>query len=219
MCLGSEPRKVMYVIGNWSKFVRPGWHCLGTDGSTFDVPVTAFRKRETGRFAIVALNTTASPQELWIKLSGANSQQVVHWETSAGRNLEKVGDIEVLEGCFHRTLAAMSANTFVGNGPAESGLFRKTDALPVLQNEAENLFSKPIFVKGRIIILPSQFDHKRLEISIFSATGARIKKEILSAERKFSLVEIPDTGAGVNIIEISDGEKVTCAAVINIGHE
>jgi glucuronoarabinoxylan endo-1,4-beta-xylanase len=53
--------KRYFTIGNWSRFVRPGWVRIGVSGSLSGFyGVAAFKNPSTGAFAIVAINNSGS---------------------------------------------------------------------------------------------------------------------------------------------------------------
>jgi glucuronoarabinoxylan endo-1,4-beta-xylanase len=54
--LGVVPKRY-YGIGNWSRFVRPGWIRIGTSGPGYsNIYVAAFKSPDNAKFAIIALN-------------------------------------------------------------------------------------------------------------------------------------------------------------------
>jgi len=120
--------KRLWTMGNWSRFVRPGWKRIGATGG--DTPVTAFRDPATGRFAAVAVNATASAQPVSLRLNGFAAPNVVPYTTSATQNLAAGAPIDTTGGALNATLPANSVTTFVGDGAATSPLAVKvTDAL------------------------------------------------------------------------------------------
>jgi glucuronoarabinoxylan endo-1,4-beta-xylanase len=49
--------KRLFALGNFSRFVRPGWVRIGVSGSVANVQVTAFKNLASGDFAIVVANS------------------------------------------------------------------------------------------------------------------------------------------------------------------
>src|SRR5262249_27607203 len=62
--------KRLYTVGNFSKFVRPGFVVVGTTGSVSGVSVTAFKNATTGAFVIVAINGNLTSSPLTVSLNG-----------------------------------------------------------------------------------------------------------------------------------------------------
>jgi glucuronoarabinoxylan endo-1,4-beta-xylanase len=219
LCMDGTPRKIVYVIGNYAKFIRPGWHRINLEGDTWDVPVSSYKNIKTGRFAVVAVNTTGSTQDFWVKLSGGNAQKVEHWETSASRSLEKVGDIEVLEGCFHTTLAAMSVNTFAGDGTPEThsmNKYGKSEAVMSIDKMASNdVLIREIQVAGRMLTLPSLYNNMPVSISLYSMNGRFIQNMTILATRTSNTVVLPKSSSGVYIVELSAPGRLVLRKVIH----
>lgn len=107
--------KRLYALGNWSKFVRPGWVRIGTSGSIANVSVTAFEKPSTGEFAVVAVNSSTTTSGT-VAINGLSVATVTPWLTSASANLAQQADVPVAKGVFTASLAASSVTTFVGTG-------------------------------------------------------------------------------------------------------
>lgn len=77
-----SPTKRAYTLGNWSKFVRPGWVRISTSGSVSGLSVTAFRHVSSGAFAIVVVNASGSAKAASIGIKGPTCSSVAPWVTS-----------------------------------------------------------------------------------------------------------------------------------------
>src|SRR5215472_6372161 len=110
----NEPTKRLYVMGNFSRFVRPGYYRIGTGGSQVSgVSVSAYKNPSTGQFAIVALNHNASPVTIEFQLNGFVADTITPWVTSASLDLAQQSSITVGGGSsFAATLPATSVTTF-----------------------------------------------------------------------------------------------------------
>lgn len=72
LSLASNLTKRAFALGNWSKFVRPGWSRIGVTGSKSGIyGVTAFRNPSNNDFAIVVVNNSGSALSTVFSLSGA----------------------------------------------------------------------------------------------------------------------------------------------------
>ncbi len=111
-----QTTKRLYVMGNYSKFVRPGYYRIGTSASPVaGVLVSAYKDTSTGKFAIVAINQNASTVTLDFALNGLTASTVAPWVTSASLNLAEQASITTVGGsAFVATLPAASVTTFVG---------------------------------------------------------------------------------------------------------
>jgi glucuronoarabinoxylan endo-1,4-beta-xylanase len=116
-CLNNQSgtiAKRAYVIGNWSKFVRPGWVRIGATATPKSgVFVSAYKDPVSGNFAIVAVNQNASDQPLDFVLNGFTGASVTPWVTSASLDLAQLPSISAGGGTFSDTLPASSVTTFV----------------------------------------------------------------------------------------------------------
>ena len=108
------PTKRLWALGNWSKFVRPGFTRVTTQGGPQNVYVSAFKDPATGKFAVVLVNDSGTPRTLGVSVSGANPGSVVPWRTSSNEDLTQLSSIATSNHRFTATLPATSITTFVG---------------------------------------------------------------------------------------------------------
>jgi glucuronoarabinoxylan endo-1,4-beta-xylanase len=113
---GKKPSKRLWVMGNFSRFARPGYNRVDVTGTApSGVSVIAFQNPADGTVAIVALNTNATTTTLPVFVTGtAWPAQVVPWVTSSSDDLVAQPAIPVAGANFSATLAAQSVTTFVG---------------------------------------------------------------------------------------------------------
>lgn len=84
------PAKRLWVLGNYARFVRPGFVRLETSGGE-PLQVTAFRSADGARWVVVAINPTGEPVELRLEAaSGTLPAQAELYETSAQSDLARV---------------------------------------------------------------------------------------------------------------------------------
>jgi glucuronoarabinoxylan endo-1,4-beta-xylanase len=103
--------KRLYTMGNFSKFVRPGWVRVDTTGSKSGIyGVTAYKNPSTGEFAIVVINNYGSPITLSLALAnatlGSSVTPYVTYDDSSG----------VMTIGSHGNLEQQSAIMTNGNG-------------------------------------------------------------------------------------------------------
>jgi glucuronoarabinoxylan endo-1,4-beta-xylanase len=111
----ASPPKRLYAMGNFSKFVRPGYVRVGISGAPSSVQIVPFVSQTDGTVAIVALNSGTSAQQVSFFVSGsAWPGTVTPYVTSASSNLAAGTAITVSGGRFSGSLAAQSVTTFVG---------------------------------------------------------------------------------------------------------
>ena len=108
--------KRLYAVGNYSRFVRPGWLRVGVAGTSGPLSITAFRNPDATSFAIVVINNSRSASALTVNLSGlAAAASVTPWVTSASEDLAARANVAVSGQSFTSTVASRTVTTFVGS--------------------------------------------------------------------------------------------------------
>ncbi|HXM94124.1 MAG TPA: glycoside hydrolase [Candidatus Dormibacteraeota bacterium] len=111
---GVTVTKRLYTIGNFSKFIRPGWVRIGgTANPVGGVYVSAYKDLSSGTFAIVAINQNGTAVPLNFVLNGFPAASVTPWVTSASLDLAQQPSISADGGAFSGTLLASSVTTFI----------------------------------------------------------------------------------------------------------
>jgi glucuronoarabinoxylan endo-1,4-beta-xylanase len=111
----SSPPKRVYTMGNFSKFVRPGYVRVGVTGQPSSLQMVAFGNPSDNTTVLVVLNSGSSSQNISVCVStNASPSQVTPWVTSASDNLASKTAIPLSGGSFSATIAAQSVTTFVG---------------------------------------------------------------------------------------------------------
>jgi glucuronoarabinoxylan endo-1,4-beta-xylanase len=104
-----------YVIGNWSRFVRPGFlRVSATEAPQDYVLVSAFRSPGGDTVVIVAINSAGYPLGQTFTVAGAALGQVTPWLTSDTVALAAQPVVSLTDGSFSYTLPAESVVSFVG---------------------------------------------------------------------------------------------------------
>ena len=109
----TTPTKRLYSVGNYSKFVRPGWMRIDVAGSNPNVFTSAYRSPSNANFAIVVVNNSGVDQPFVANLSHARIAGVTPWVTSASLDLATQSPIAVSAGQFSATVP-FGVTTFVG---------------------------------------------------------------------------------------------------------
>lgn len=110
--------KRLYTLGNYSRFVRPGF--VRIDATAKPAPnifVSAYKDKAAGKFAIVAINKGDADKFINFKLSDfPELNSVAAYRTSGSENLAKLPPIGLSEGVFMVLLKGKSVTTFVDRG-------------------------------------------------------------------------------------------------------
>jgi len=107
--------KRLWVLGNYSRFVRPGYVRVSTSGTVpSGVLLTAYKNPADGTVVVVAANTNSSATPISLYVSGVVPCSITPWVTSAADNLVSKSAITVSNARFNATLDAQSVTSFVG---------------------------------------------------------------------------------------------------------
>jgi len=116
MLQGDIPTKRMYVLGQYSRFVRPGYYRINAGAGGGSLLVSAYKDPTSQNFAIVAVNTNinvdVSQTFNLTNVSGVSN--VTPWITSASSSLAMQSAVSVSNSSFTYTIPAQSVVTFVG---------------------------------------------------------------------------------------------------------
>jgi len=114
----SSPPPQVYALGNFSKFVRPGYYRVDVSGApkaSASVPlVVAFTNLSDGTVSIVVVNGGAAQNVSFFVAGAAWPASVTPYVTATGSNLAPGTVIPVSGARFSASLAAQSVTTFVG---------------------------------------------------------------------------------------------------------
>jgi glucuronoarabinoxylan endo-1,4-beta-xylanase len=111
--------KRLYMMGNYSKFVRPGFYRIDTTATPqTGVSVSAYKNSTSGVLVIVVINQNSTNVSQDFMLNGATALSVTPWITSDSLNLARQPDIPVSGASFSYRLPAFSVTSFVGNTTA-----------------------------------------------------------------------------------------------------
>ena len=107
--------KRLWVLGNYSRYVRPGFKRVATTGTQpTNVFISAYTNPADGQVSIVAINTGTSAASVSLFITGAAPCSMTPYVTSATDSLTAQTAIAVSNSKFSASLAAQSATTFVG---------------------------------------------------------------------------------------------------------
>ncbi len=110
------PQPRSYVMAQFSRFVRPGDFRVDVAANSGPLGITAFKDAASGRFAIVAVNHTASPVTQTFNLQGVTLANVTPYVTSSTQSLESQTPVVVNNSTFTYVIPATSVVTFPGLG-------------------------------------------------------------------------------------------------------
>jgi glucuronoarabinoxylan endo-1,4-beta-xylanase len=112
----NAPSKRLFVMGNFSRFVRPGYRRVATSGSApGGVLLSAYRNPADGAVVVVAANTGDAPAALSLFVPGTPACSFTPWVTSASESLAQKAPVAVGNARVTYALPAKSVTTLVGS--------------------------------------------------------------------------------------------------------
>jgi glucuronoarabinoxylan endo-1,4-beta-xylanase len=115
----SSPTKRMFTVGNYSRFVRPGYYRIDVTNNTSSALISAYNDTNSGNFAIVAVNPNSAGVTLTFNLTNFPAvSSVTPWITSGSLSLASQPPVPVTNSAFSYLLPAVSVVTFVGRNNA-----------------------------------------------------------------------------------------------------
>jgi glucuronoarabinoxylan endo-1,4-beta-xylanase len=115
LMLGSTDTKRHYTLGNYSKFVRPGYTRVEVGGAVpAGVLLSAYAGTD-GTVVVVAINKNTSDTSVPITINGGSAPSMMTpWVTSSMDDLASKTAVAVTNGAFTAALGASTVTTFVG---------------------------------------------------------------------------------------------------------
>ncbi len=118
--LGYDLKKQYFVMGQFSRFIRPGSQRVAADSSDPSLKVTAYQ--DGGNFVLVVINNANAPKRIQFILNGIdNAAQVQPIRTSASEDWAVLDALPVIDAQFSAVLPAKSITTFVAGEFSASG--------------------------------------------------------------------------------------------------
>jgi hypothetical protein len=115
MLNGNSPNYYAYALGQYSKFVRPGYVMTGANNTpTSGVYVTSYKGNNN--YVIVAVNSNGGASNITFNLTGASVNSVTPYQTSGSNQLAQLTAVGVSNNAFTYSLPGQSITTFVGTG-------------------------------------------------------------------------------------------------------
>jgi glucuronoarabinoxylan endo-1,4-beta-xylanase len=109
------PAKRMYVLGQYSRFVRPGNYRVDlANYNAYAVIASAYKDPIAGNFAIVVANTNATDTNQSFYFTNFTAATITPWITSSNLSLAAQPSVTVSNSAFSYVIPAMSIVTFVG---------------------------------------------------------------------------------------------------------
>ena len=110
-----------YTLGQFAKFIRPGYYRMGTTSTGGGAQITAYQDLTTGNYVIVALNLSSQVITQQFNLSGfpamSANLSVTPWITSYTQSLAAQSPITNVGSSFSYSIQPSNIVTFVATPP------------------------------------------------------------------------------------------------------
>jgi len=105
----------LYAMGQYSRFIRPGWRRIDCDTSPRGgIYLSAYKNPNSKEIAIVIINETITSFSVPLELSEAEFSQLEIWRTSENEKLKNIGKQRISRNIAKVILTPMSITTFYG---------------------------------------------------------------------------------------------------------
>lgn len=107
--------KRLYSIGNFSKFVRPGYKRIEiTEHPYGNLYLSAYKNSDTGEFAIVAVNDGQNNETFTLNFSGVDCGEMRCYATNDKYNLEEIPSVSSKDGVYQLSVSGYTTTTYTG---------------------------------------------------------------------------------------------------------
>jgi len=106
--------KRLYTMGNFSRFVRPGYYRVATNSELMPgVLVSAYKSEPEKKLVIVVINENVVSRKLELSLVGVDAASALPCRTSATEDLANLPELKIADNILKATLSPGSVTTFV----------------------------------------------------------------------------------------------------------
>ncbi len=216
--------KRFYTIGQFSRFIRPGFCRIGTRTQMASgVSVSAYRDPADGAYAIVAVNRGDRDVRIVFELEGfpEGNTAVVPFRTSDSENGKRLAPLSLSRGGFEALLPARSVTTFVPASWAPPDFVAERDlfsGLPASENDGRSGTSGDTQAEGRVLETVRDGDWLRFAKVNFadgSADGSYNRRGRLGLTAR--LIPLAGGRVEVRIDEPYKGRKIGEFPVVGTG--
>jgi O-glycosyl hydrolase len=111
---GGTKAKRYYTMGNYSKFVRPGYVAVEAGNASTDVLISAYKSADDKTVVVVAINKGSGAASPKIGFAGGTAPtSCTPTVTSASDNLKDGTAVDVKDGVLEASLASKTVTTYV----------------------------------------------------------------------------------------------------------
>lgn len=106
--------KRLYAMGNYSRFVRPGYFRVAMNSELMTgVLASAYKSEPEKKLVVVVINENTIARKLELSMVGVNATSAAPWRTSEKEDLVSLPELKIADNILKATLAPGSVTTFV----------------------------------------------------------------------------------------------------------
>lgn len=199
----NRPTKRMWVMGNFSRFARPGFVRIDATAKPANgIQVSAYRDSSLSKIVLVAINSNTSATTQEFSIPGIDPLRMTPWITDATRNIAGQAPQALTSTVFSHSLPPQSVSTIVVETRKTTGVvvdgFRST--LPGLRFLGEGMEVSGPLPHG----VP-------LRLDVLDMRGRNVASSRFQASGPSSLIPLPGLGRGTYVARLSAGREILLA--------
>lgn len=179
--------KRLYTLGQYSRFIRPGYKRVNSDvAPAAGVYTTAYKDPSNGKLVIVAINDNANDSPLSFNINGSAISSYTAYRTSDSENIANLGDAVVNGSSFDVLLKGKSVTTFYANAgyvsPAATKPFTITSNGPLVRTGG---------IQAAVAVAPAQGGtaHDGQEVVLFQLMRGNTPVSIVALQKDIASEE------------------------------
>jgi glucuronoarabinoxylan endo-1,4-beta-xylanase len=207
------PAKRMYMLGQFSRFVRPNYYRIGAN-NTGTALISAYKDSGSQNFAIVAINSGSADITQVFNLTNITGVSgVTPWITTGSLSLTNQPAVTVLNSNFTYILPAMSIVTFVGQQIAN-----QPPVFAVVNNQTINPGVMLVVTNVATDAPPQTVTytllHAPTNATLNPVTGVFDWRPLLSQANSTNFVSVQATDSGTPNLSATNSFKITVNPVV-----
>lgn len=199
--------KRLYTMGNYSKFIRPGFvRISATTSPTNGVSVSAFASPSTfspRQIVVVAINTGSTDNQEF-SLTGVSADSAIPWVTDANNNLKKQTPVSMSNSAFTANLGANSVTSFV--------IYLKSTSLGRQEAEATRVEDVQLLHNGSQPVLSIGPAEQPGQVRVLDLSGREVASASILSGR--SDIPLPGLRSGIYAVVVKRGDVAVTKSLI-----
>jgi len=200
------PAKRMYVLGQYSRFVRPDSYRIDEgNNNPYAVLVSAYKNPASGRFAIVVANTNSTASTQAFQLANFSAASVTPWITSSNLSLANQTPVTVSNSTFSYVIPPMGVVTFEGASAAPS----PTNEAPTLAAVSDVTVNAGVNFTLTNAASDAEFPAQTLTFSLLTAPTNATLTSLNASNALFTWRPLMSQTTSTNSIEVKVADSGT----------